>query len=238
MKKYKNVVVLTGAGISQESGLNTFRGHEGLWENHRVEDVATPEAFIRDPELVYRFYNHRRENLKNVEPNLAHFALSKLEEEFEGNVTIITQNIDNLHERGGSNKILHMHGEVTKARCYKCGDVHPWDYDFDGGTSCPSCKIKPALRPHIVWFGEMPFFMNEINFALEQADIFISIGTSGNVYPAAGFIAQIRTIGSALTVELNLEPSEGSHLFDVKHHGLATKTVPKFINKLLKAQIQ
>ena len=237
MKKLGNIVILTGAGISQESGLGTFRGPEGLWENHRVEDVATPEAFERDPSLVYRFYNQRRENLKNVFPNQAHFALAKLEADFEGSFTLITQNIDNLHERAGNKKILHMHGEATKARCFKCGAIHDWVEAFDEKSICPECKDVSSLRPHIVWFGEMPFFMNEIQYALNKADVFISIGTSGNVYPAAGFIAQIRDLGQTLSVELNMEPSEGSHMFERSHRGLATKIVPKFVDQILSGEL-
>lgn len=230
----KNIVILTGAGISAESGLSTFRDNDGLWEQHRVEDVATPEAFKRNPSLVYRFYNQRRQALKTVKPNPAHVALAKLEKHHYGSVMIVTQNVDNLHENAGSENVLHMHGELNKGRCSACGEVFLWLEEMDATTNCPSCKEKGWLRPHIVWFGEMPFFMREIDDILAEADLFLSIGTSGNVYPAAGFVAQVKALGQAKTVEINLEPSEGNHLFDESHHGPASKLVPSFVEQLLK----
>ncbi len=232
----RNIVILTGAGISAESGLATFRGDGGLWEGHNVEDVATPEAFRRNPDMVHRFYNERRGGLFKVKPNAAHKALAQLEGKHKGEVTIVTQNIDNLHEQAGSKNILHMHGEMLKARCRHCHQVFDWEGDTSEHLACPSCKAKPALRPHIVWFNEMPFYMEEIEVALYTADLFVSIGTSGAVYPAAGFISMIRSMGKAHSVELNLEPSEGQSLFAETHYGKATKIVPDFVGTLLKEE--
>ncbi len=231
--KFRNIVILTGAGISAESGLGTFRGSGGLWEDHRVEDVATPEAFQRDPGLVHRFYNARRQNLASVKPNAAHRALARLETGHSGSVTLITQNVDNLHEQAGSSNLLHMHGELLRARCRACAGVFPWPGDMDDETSCPACATRPALRPHIVWFGEMPFHMEEISAALNEADLFISIGTSGSVYPAAGYVAEIRSMGRAHSVELNLEPSEGQSLFAECRYGPATEVVPDYVEEIL-----
>lgn len=234
MLDFENIVILTGAGISAESGLSVFRGPGGLWEGHRAEDVATPEAFRRDPALVHRFYNERRANLKKVKPNAAHEALARLEAEHSGQVTLVTQNIDNLHERAGSSNVIHMHGEMLKARCTKCADVFGWDKDTSEETPCPACGVKPGVRPHIVWFHETPLSMDEIEVALYTADLFISIGTSGSVYPAAGFVSLVRSLGKGHTVELNLEPSEGQSLFKETHYGKATKIVPSYVDKLLK----
>lgn len=231
-----NIVILTGAGISAESGVKTFRDNGGLWESHRIEDVATPEAFMRDPDMVQHFYNLRRAQMKSVEPHAAHSALARLEAEHDGAVTIITQNVDDLHERAGSQNIIHMHGELGKVRCIACGKVHIWLEDCEQSTRCPSCKVSPALRPHIVWFGEMPFEMEHIYHLLHAADIFVSIGTSGNVYPAAGFVAEVASIGRAKTIELNLEPSLGSAYFDETRHGPAGKTVPQFVGELLEKE--
>ncbi|MCH8862074.1 MAG: NAD-dependent protein deacylase [Proteobacteria bacterium] len=231
--KYRNIVILTGAGISAESGLGTFRGSGGLWEDHRVEDVATPEAFQRDPGLVHRFYNARRRNLGKVKPNAAHIALARLQTGHPGSVILITQNVDDLHERAGSGTLLHMHGELLRARCRACADVFDWPEDMDDGTPCPSCAAMPALRPHIVWFGEMPFHMEEIDAALLETDLFISIGTSGSVYPAAGYVAQIHALGRAHSVELNLEPSEGQSLFAERRYGPATEVVPDYVEEIL-----
>ena len=233
MTNYQNIVVLTGAGISAESGLSTFRGDDGLWENHRLEDVATPEAFRRDPKLVHRFYNMRRANLGTVRPNPAHKALARLEQEHDGEVLVITQNIDDLHERGGSRNILHMHGELLKVHCRSCAEVFDWSGDIDETVECPDCSVIPSLRPHIVWFGEMPFCMYEIDEALRSCDLFVSIGTSGNVYPAAGFVAQVSAMGRARSIELNLEPSEGVSLFNEARQGPASKLVPEFVERLL-----
>lgn len=235
MAAYENIVILTGAGISKESGLNTFRDNGGLWENHRVEEVATPEAFARDPALVHRFYNMRRQNLQTVEPNPAHDALAQLEAEHKGKVLIVTQNVDNLHERAGSKNIIHMHGELLKVRCRACAMVMITENDINDEMPCPACGFAPALRPHIVWFGEMPFQMEDIENALLEADLFISIGTSGNVYPAAGFVQLMRQIGRGHTVEINMEPSEGVSFFHEVHHGPAGTLVPQYVDRLLKA---
>ncbi|WP_026374941.1 Sir2 family NAD+-dependent deacetylase [Aestuariibacter salexigens] len=230
----QNIVVLTGAGISAESGLKTFRDNDGLWEQHRVEDVATPEAFSRDPALVYRFYNERRAQLQEagVEPNAAHVALAKLQLSENYNVTVVTQNVDNLHERAGSNGVIHMHGELLSARCQHSG--HRWSMtdSFDAKSRCHCCQLPSSIRPDIVWFGEMPLHMDTIYDALLQADLFISVGTSGNVYPAAGFVREAKLNG-AHTVELNLEPSYGQHDFMEGYYGNATEVVPKFVESLL-----
>lgn len=232
--KIDKIVVLTGAGCSAESGLKTFRDNDGLWEEHRVEDVATPEAFSANPELVYRFYNARRQQLLagDVQPNAAHQALANLEKSFAGEFLLVTQNVDNLHEKAGSNKILHMHGDLLSARCTKSGVVFEEHSAYDGASRCSCCQPGQAIRPNIVWFGEMPLYMDEIYDALFQADLFISIGTSGNVYPAAGFVQEANRNG-AHTVELNLEPSLGESAFTEKHYGPAGKVVPRYIQELL-----
>ncbi len=223
------IAVLTGAGISAESGLRTFRDSGGLWENHSIEDVATPEGFARDPALVERFYNERRRRLREVEPNAAHLALARLEEALGERLTLITQNVDDLHERAGSRRVLHMHGELLKARCAACAEVLPWPGDIAAADRCAACG--GGLRPHVVWFGEMPFFMDrEIPEAL-LSRVFVAIGTSGVVYPAAGFVAQARRNG-ALTVEINLEPSANALLFDLTLAGKATERVPELAEAL------
>ncbi len=234
---YRNIVVLTGAGISAESGIQTFRSQDGLWENHRIEDVATPEGFARNPDLVQNFYNERRRELQNpqIKPNAAHTALGQLEAEFHGKVTIVTQNIDNLHERGGSKNIIHMHGELLKARCVESGQVIECSGDLHTGDLCHCCQIPAQLRPHIVWFGEMPIDMGGIYSALETADLFISIGTSGVVYPAAGFVHDAR-MHHAHTIEINLEPSAVQSEFAEKRYGKASVEVPKLVAELLKRQ--
>lgn len=228
---YNNIVVLTGAGISAESGLKTFRDNNGLWENHRVEEVATPEAFAANPALVYRFYNLRRAQLTSATPNQAHFALVELEQRTSGNFILVTQNVDDLHTRAGSQNVLPMHGQLLKARCSVTQQVKDFTGNFDASTPCPCCQQQGNLRPHIVWFGEMPLYMDEIQQALRQADLFISIGTSGNVYPAAGFVQEALFYG-AHTVEINLEPSLGQSAFAETHYGPATSTVPDFVRKI------
>lgn len=225
------VVVLTGAGISAESGIRTFRAADGLWEEHRVEDVASPDGFARDPDLVYNFYNQRRRQLVSdeIRPNAAHEALARFEEAFDGDFLLVTQNIDDLHERAGSRKLLHMHGELLKMRCMRTHQLFPTRLDFDASTSCRCCGSAGNLRPHVVWFGEMPLYMREINEALQQCDLFISIGTSGNVYPASGFY-QTAKIHRAQTVELNLERTPSS--FDLHRTGPASELVPAFLDEL------
>jgi NAD-dependent deacetylase len=225
------IVILTGAGISAESGVPTFRGPDGLWEGHRLEDVATPAAFRRDPALVQRFYNARRAALATVEPNAAHRALARLDAEWPGDFLLVTQNVDDLHERGGSQRLVHMHGELQRALCTACGAAPGWRGDLSIETACPRCQ-RPALRPDIVWFGEMPYHMPEIERAIAACDLFVSIGTSGAVYPAAGFVSQARAAG-ARTLEINLDPSAGTPLFDEARHGPAGTLVPAFVDALL-----
>lgn len=231
----ENIVILTGAGISAESGIKTFRAADGLWENHRVEDVATPEAFLRDANLVQTFYNKRREQLLSpaIQPNAAHLALAKLEQAFPaGQVLLVTQNIDNLHERAGSRNLIHMHGELLKGRCQTTGGLVDVTDDLTPSLPCPLCGAAGCLRPHVVWFGEMPLEMERIYQALARCDRFISIGTSGNVYPAAGFVEEANRHG-AHTVELNLEPSQRLTAFAEHKHGLATELVPAYVEELI-----
>ena len=223
------IVVLTGAGVSAESGLATFRDPDGIWARHRIEDVATPEAFARDPARVHAFYNARRAALADpaVAPNAAHHALAQLEREWPGRMLLVTQNVDDLHDRAGS-RPLHMHGALRRVRCLACGAAHRWEAALSTATPCPACGAA-RLRPDIVWFGEVPMGLDRIGAALDGCGLFVSVGTSGAVYPAAGFAAQVR--GRARTVELNLEPSGGR--FDEAHHGPATEVVPAFVNRLL-----
>lgn len=234
-KDSRNIVVLTGAGVSAESGLDTFRDNGGLWEQHRVEDVATPEAFARNPELVQRFYNMRRSALlEKAKPNASHFSLAEFEKNYRkaglGDFLLVTQNVDDLHERGGSERLLHMHGELLKIRCQQTGKVYPCKEEISVDRPCPCCQSPGQLRPDIVWFGEMPMFMDEIEQALLSCDIFVSIGTSGQVYPAAGFVQLAKAYG-AHTVELNLEASGGQ--FDEGHYGPATEVVAEYFKTLL-----
>ena len=232
MDRPRNIVVLTGAGISAESGLATFRGPEGLWEGHRVEDVATPEAFERDPALVYAFYDARRARLDEVEPNAAHQALARLDAKWSGELLIVTQNVDNLHERAGAKRLLHMHGELNSGWCQACDERFDWQGPMGETSACPLCQVAGRVRPDIVWFGEMPYEMDRIDEALMKADLFVSIGTSGAVYPAAGFVQTARYCG-AKTVEINLEPSQGSIFFDERHYGPATVEVSNWVSEML-----
>lgn len=239
MENIRNIVILTGAGISAESGIDTFRDSGGLWEKHRVEDVATPEAFARDPDLVLRFYDERRAGIQKAEPNAAHHALGKLSrawaQEGKGNVTIVTQNVDDLHERGGVDEasgLIHMHGSHLKAWCLSCDHKPEWRGNLMERPACPKCGAAGQLRPDIVWFGEMPYRMPEIYAALNRADLFVSIGTSGAVYPAAGLVQEARGQGIR-TLELNMEPSEGSHFFEEARYGPATQLVPQWVKQIL-----
>ena len=232
MGKPNSIVILTGAGISAESGLATFRGPDGLWEGHRVEDVCTPEALARDPDLVLEFYDMRRRALATVSPNPAHEALARLDAEWPGELLIVTQNVDDLHERAGATRLIHMHGELRSALCQLCGERMLFDGDMIGRPPCPTCGVKGGLRPDIVFFGEIPYRMNEIEAALERADLFVSIGTSGAVYPAAGFVQLARAVG-ADTLELNLEPSAGTSLFAASEFGPASTLVPAWVDRLL-----
>ncbi len=229
------IVILTGAGISAESGLATFRGPDGLWEGHRVEDVATPEAYRRAPNLVQHFYDLRRAALATVTPNAAHNALVRLEREFTGDVLLVTQNVDDLHDRAGSKNLIHMHGALNSAWCLACDSRHGWTASLIDGPACPACGARGVLRPDIVWFGEMPYDMDRIHRALVACDLFVSIGTSGNVYPAAGFVQAARH-GGAHTLEINLEPSAGSGWFHDARHGPATQLVPAWVDELLTCQ--
>ena len=240
MDHYRNIVILTGAGVSAESGIDTFRdandGRGGLWEQHRVEDVATPEAFARDPDLVHRFYDARRAAIQTKQPNAAHVALARLAREWPrqvpgGTVLIVTQNVDDLHERGGARGVLHMHGEHLSAWCTACDARRRWTAPLIDRPACPACGT-PALRPDIVWFGEMPYRMDDIFEELREADLFVSIGTSGAVYPAAGFVRNARDLG-ARTLELNLERSQGSHWFDETRLGPATEVVPAWVAEMV-----
>ncbi|CCG87009.1 Sir2 family NAD+-dependent deacetylase [Erwinia piriflorinigrans] len=229
------IVVLTGAGISAESGIKTFRAEDGLWEDHRVEDVATPEGFARNPQQVQEFYNQRRRQLQQseVQPNAAHMALAELEAALGDRFLLVTQNIDNLHERAGNRNVIHMHGELLKVRCAHSGQILHWNEDVKPDERCHCCQFPSALRPHIVWFGEMPLQMDEIYTAIAAADYFVAIGTSGHVYPAAGFVHEARLQG-AHTVELNLEPSQVGSEFEQKQYGLASQVVPEWVHNVLK----
>lgn len=231
MDDIRNIVILTGAGISAESGLRTFRASDGLWEDHPVGQVATPEGFRRDPDLVQRFYDARRADVQAASPNAAHLALGELDRRWKGDLLIVTQNIDDLHERGGASRLLHMHGEALGAWCTMCDTRRRWTGTLRDNPPCPACGMA-ALRPDIVWFGEMPYRMGEIYRAIGEADLFVSIGTSGAVYPAAGFVEEARRTG-ARTLELNLEESLGSRLFDETRLGPASELVPAFVAQLL-----
>ncbi|MEL6563363.1 MAG: NAD-dependent deacylase [Pseudomonadota bacterium] len=226
-----SIVILTGAGISAESGLGTFRDEGGLWAQHRIEDVATPEGFARNPQLVVDFYNARRAQAAEAVPNAAHRALARLEAEHAGDVLLVTQNVDDLHEKGGSQTVVHMHGALNSALCGACDHRWPAPLAMQVGEACPRCGA-PAARPDIVWFGEIPYQMERIEQALMGADIFVAIGTSGNVYPAAGFV-QLATHVGAHTVEMNLDPGENVTLFAQARAGKASETVPAWVDEVL-----
>ena len=244
MESPRNIVILTGAGVSAESGVATFRGPDGVWEGPRVEDVATPEGFRRDPAQVHAFYDARREKLATVEPNAAHVALARLDSAWPGDLLLVTQNVDDLHERAGSERLLHMHGALTSGWCLACEERFPWAGPMGQGTvprneglsldpnHCPRCEATGQVRPDIVWFGEMPYGMERIDAALQRCDLFLSIGTSGAVYPAAGFVQTARYRG-AHCIEINLEPSLGSMLFDESRIGRAGELVPQWVNEVL-----
>lgn len=228
------ILILTGAGISAESGVSTFRDSDGIWSRYDYRQVATPEGFRANPTLVHEFYNNRRAQMQTVEPNAAHFALARLEREFDGEVLIITQNIDDLHERAGSKNLIHMHGELAKALCQRCRTRLEWKGPLTMFDHCPTCGHTGCLRPDVVWFGESPYHMDVIEEALKRASMFVSIGTSGSVYPAAMFVEEAGTMG-AYTVELNLEPTEISHQFNRMIRGPATEIVPRFVDQILAA---
>jgi NAD-dependent deacetylase len=237
MSRFKRIVVLTGAGISAESGISTFRDKDGIWAKVDLMDVATPQGFARNPQLVLEFYNKRRKDSAAAKPNAAHLALARLEAEHAarngGQVLLVTQNIDLLHEAAGSTRLIHMHGQGNQSLCNHCQARHPWGpEELHVDTKCASCGKAGGLRPDVVWFGEMPYHMDRIYEEVAEADLFLSVGTSGNVYPASGFVAEARR-RDAHTVELNLEPSEGATLFHEAHHGPATKVVPMYVERLL-----
>lgn len=235
MPRYNHIVVLTGSGISAESGIATFRDKDGIWARYKIEDVATPEAFARNPKKVHDFYNLRRRGLSGIEPNTAHLALGRLEREHLGptgrSFHIVTQNVDNLHEAGGATKIIHMHGELLRGKCTDCPAKFDWTGDMSTAVACP-CGETGGVRPDIVWFGEVPYQMERISALVQTCNLFVSVGTSGAVYPAAGLVALARRSG-AHTVELNLEPSEGVSLFHEAIHGNATEVVPAFVERIL-----
>jgi NAD-dependent deacetylase len=231
------IVVLTGAGISKESGLSTFRDTDGIWKKISLEDYATPEGFARAPEQVNAFYSSRRANLQSgrVLPNAAHFALARLEEAWvkrKRGFMLVTQNVDDLHERGGSKAVVHMHGELLRGRCQNCGQDFSWKTDISGETVCPECGLAGGMRPHVVWFGEMPLRMDEISAALDKCKLFLAIGTSGNVYPAAGFVRQARRAG-ARAVEINAESTVVSDFFDEQVIGPASASVAAWVDKFI-----
>lgn len=232
LERYRSIVVLTGAGISADSGVATFRGPDGLWEGHRVDDVATPGAFRRDPTLVHDFYDARRAKLDTVEPNAGHHALARLDAEWPGDLLVVTQNVDDLHERAGARRLLHMHGELKRGWCLACDGRFPWNGSMGERALCPCCEQVGQVRPDIVWFGEMPYQMERIDQALMAVDLFVSIGTSGAVYPAAGFVQTARYRG-AHCVEINLEPSQGSIFFHETRLGRASDLVPVWVEELL-----
>lgn len=235
VKNAKNIVVLTGAGISADSGVPTFRDAGGIWAEYDYREVATPEGYAANPALVHEFYNLRRAGLKTVEPNTAHKALARLQVHLAaggGDLAIVTQNVDDLHERGGAHGVLHMHGELTKVRCTECDTEWEWARDLTLETPCQACPATGRVRPHIVWFGEMPMLMDEIAGKLEAADMFVSIGTSGSVYPAAGFVADAKGRGIRC-MEINLEPSENADLFDETRYGPAAEEVPAWVDEVV-----
>lgn len=234
MARPTNIVILTGAGISAESGLSTFRGPDGLWDGHRVEDVCTPEAFRRDPKLVHAFYDARRARLAEVEPNAAHRALARLDREWPAELLLVTQNVDDLHDRAGSKRLLHMHGELMRGWCLRCSGRFGWTGPMGEGATCPACGAAGSVRPDIVWFGEMPYGLEQVDAALRRCDLFVSIGTSGAVYPAAGFVQTARYCGAG-TLEMNLEPSLGTMLFDESRTGPAGTLVPEWVEELISA---
>jgi len=231
----KRIFILTGAGVSAESGLSTFRDKGGIWSRYKLEEVASIQGYESNPRFVLEFYNMRRNTHVDVAPNEAHIALAQLQAmwaERGGAVTICTQNVDNLHERGGAQSVIHMHGEIAKARCHDCGALAPYDGDLSLDLGCAACGRTGGMRPHVVWFGEMPLFMDEIYEALAAADLFVSIGTSGNVYPAAGFVSAARAAGIP-TMEINLEPSGNAQAFTAARYGKASEQVPAWVAEMV-----
>jgi NAD-dependent deacetylase len=225
------IVILTGAGVSAESGLGTFRDKDGLWTRYDLNEIATPEGFARNPALVHEFYNARRRNCLGSAPNPAHHALARLEKDYPGEVLVVTQNVDDLHERAGSRAVWHMHGRLSGALCASCGHRWPAPPEMRAADPCPACAA-PATRPDIVWFGEMPYHMEKIWEALRAADLFVAIGTSGNVYPAAGFVQDAARAGAG-TLELNLKPFDTVSDFHAARQGPASVIVPEWVEEML-----
>ena len=228
----RHILILTGAGVSAESGLGTFRDKGGLWERHDLDEVATPEGYARNPDRVLDFYNMRRRTCRAAAPNPAHRALARLQREWPGRVTLVTQNIDDLHERAGSKNVTHMHGRILSALCAACGNRWGWAGDMTRADACPACAAPGAVRPDVVWFGEMPYALETIWARLADCDLFVAIGTSGSVYPAAGFVAEARDRGCR-TVEINLEASDNAWAFDERFLGPASETVPEWVARML-----
>lgn len=232
MQKFNNIVILTGAGISAESGLATFRASNGLWNNHRVEDVATIEAFERNPAYVHDFYNELKKELVKAQPNAAHLAITRLQNEYPANISIVTQNVDTLHEKAGNQNIYHVHGQIDQAVCLNCGNILQTFGDIDTETVCPHCQIAGMMKPNIVFFGENLLYMDKVDDLLRHCDLFLSVGTSGVVFPAAAFVQTVKYYGAA-TYEFNLEPTSNNFYFDKHIFGSAGTTLPAFINELI-----
>ncbi len=239
VKPGDNVLVLTGAGISAESGVATFRDAGGLWEQHAIEDVATPEGFARDPALVWRFYSERRRQALTVQPNPAHLALAQLQRDLGESLLVVTQNVDPLHEAAGSKNVLHMHGELLMTACSRDGCTLTRPYRDDAlyldAADLPRCKCGALLRPHVVWFGEVPLGMGTIQDALDETDLFVTVGSSGSVYPAAGFVSHLRNVKNrrgafARTIYVGMERPENAHLFDEVRLGKAGELLPKLFS--------
>lgn len=233
VKNYQNIVILTGAGISAESGLSTFRSENGLWNNHKVEDVATIEAFWRNPDYVHDFYNQMRPELFNARPNAAHLAITELQEKYNSNINIITQNVDTLHEKAGNKNVWHIHGQINQIVCMNCGHVFETWGDISSEDVCPQCNIAAMLKPNIVFFGENLLYMDKVEKLLQTCDLFISVGTSGVVYPAAGFV-QVAKFAGADTIEVNLEETSNNYLFDRHIYGKAGDVLPHLVQELIK----
>lgn len=233
MSTYKNIVILTGAGISAESGLATFRASNGLWNNHKVEDVATIEAFERNPAYVHEFYNELKKELVKAKPNKAHLAITRLQKEYDANISVVTQNVDTLHEKAGNQNIYHIHGQINQAVCLNCGRILETFGDVDTETVCPHCHIAGMMKPNIVFFGENLLCMDKVDRLLSECDLFLSIGTSGVVFPAASFV-QIAKYNNAKTYEFNLEPTSNNYFFDHHIYGPAGTTLPAFVDEMIK----
>jgi NAD-dependent deacetylase len=234
--KYKRIVFLTGAGISEESGISTFRSSDGLWNNHKVEDVATIEAYYKNQDFVHDFYNQMRPDLYTKQPNAAHLAITKLQNEYNADIHVITQNIDTLHEKAKTKNLYHMHGKINELVCLNCGHTYETWSDASSESICPQCNTQGMIKPNIVFFGEMPLYMNKIEPLLRSCDLFVSVGTSGVVYPAAGFVQTAKYYG-AKTIEINLDPILSNLHYDKHITGKAGTTLPLFVENLLNENI-